>query len=266
MSVGVIGQGTGVGGIGVVGITNTGNVPAMVAWNTSSTGDGDGLDAQVSGTGWGAAVHAQSLASTGTAQAIQGKVQSPSATVASFINYGGGPIMDGMIPDPAAPDTNNIQVFRFAPDAINLQATSIYLNGDVHVNGNLSKNSGSFRIDHPLDPENKYLYHSFVESPDMMNVYNGNAVLDAKGEAIVTLPKWFDALNRDFRYQLTSIGAFMPIYVAQEITKNQFKIAGGKPGGKVSWQVTGIRQDKWANEHRIPVEEDKPASERGKVQ
>ncbi|HMB90044.1 MAG TPA: hypothetical protein VKP65_04300, partial [Rhodothermales bacterium] len=47
-------------------------------------------------------------------------------------------------------------------------------NGDVWVTGTLSKGGGSFKIDHPLDPANKYLAHSFVESPDMMNVYNGN--------------------------------------------------------------------------------------------
>jgi hypothetical protein len=32
---------------------------------------------------------------------------------------------------------------------------------------------------------------------------------------------------------------------------------------KVSWQVTGIRQDAWANAHRIPVEELKSGKERG---
>jgi len=138
-----------------------------------------------------------------------------------------------------------------------------YFGGNVQVIGNLSKGGGSFKIDHPLDPANKYLYHSFVESPDMMNVYNGNVVLDANGEAVVLLPDWFGALNRDFRYQLTCIGGFAPVYIAEEIANNQFKIAGGKPGMKVSWQVTGIRQDAWANAHRIPVEEEKNAREHG---
>jgi hypothetical protein len=135
--------------------------------------------------------------------------------------------------------------------------------GDVWVNGNLSKNGGSFKIDHPLDPSNKYLYHSFVESPDMKNIYDGVASLDAAGEAVVSMPEWFGALNRDFRYQLTCIGGFAPVYIAEEITNNQFKIGGGKPGMKVSWQVTGTRQDAWANAHRIPVEEVKPEDEHG---
>ena len=136
-------------------------------------------------------------------------------------------------------------------------------NGRVSVIGNLTKSGGSFKIDHPLDPANKYLSHSFVESPDMMNIYNGNVTTDKQGEAIVTMPEYFAALNRDFRYQLTVIGQFAQAIVAEEIKNNQFKICTDKPNVKVSWQVTGIRQDVYANENRIPVEEDKPADERG---
>src|SRR5262249_1427686 len=102
----------------------------------------------------------------------------------------------------------------------------------------------------------------FVESPDMMNVYNGNIVLDAEGKGTVQLPDWFETLNRDFRYQLTCIGGFAPIYVADEIADHRFTIAGGRPCPKVSWQVTGMRQDPWAENHRIPVEQDKTAEER----
>ena len=136
-------------------------------------------------------------------------------------------------------------------------------NGNVNVVGNLTKGSGSFKIDHPLDPQNKYLYHSFVESPDMKNIYDGVVTIDAGGEAVVQLPEWFEALNEDFRYQLTCIGGFAPVYISQEIADNRFRIAGGKPGMKVSWQITGIRHDPYANIHRIQVEEEKPAGERG---
>ena len=135
--------------------------------------------------------------------------------------------------------------------------------GDVTVYGNLSKGGGSFKIDHPLDPENKYLYHSFVESPDMMNVYNGNIILDNNGEAIVELPDWFDVLNKDFRYQLTCIGGFAPIFISEKISGNSFKIAGGTSGMEVSWQITGIRQDPYANQNRIHVEVEKPEKEKG---
>jgi hypothetical protein len=135
--------------------------------------------------------------------------------------------------------------------------------GNVQIIGNLSKSSGSFKIDHPLDPANEYLYHSFVESPDMMNIYNGNVTTDANGEAVIQLPDWFDALNKDFRYQLTPIGQFAQAIVLQEIAGNQFTIATDKPNVKVSWQVTGIRHDPYADAYRIPVEEEKPADERG---
>jgi len=138
-----------------------------------------------------------------------------------------------------------------------------YFSNRVQVTGMLSKGGGSFKIDHPLDPANKYLNHSFVESPDMMNVYNGNVVLDAGGEAWVQLPDWFEALNRDFRYQLTCIGGFAPVYIAQKVSGNRFKIAGGQLGLEVSWQVTGIRQDPFAEKHRIRVEEEKLAAEKG---
>ncbi len=117
----------------------------------------------------------------------------------------------------------------------------------------------------PLDPANKYLYHSFVESPDMKNIFDGVVRLDARSTALVRLPVWFEALNQDFRYQLTAIGGPGPnLSIAQDIHGYQFTIAGGTPGTKVSWQVTGIRHDPYANAHRIPVEEDKAPPERGK--
>jgi len=139
-----------------------------------------------------------------------------------------------------------------------------YFQGNVLITGNLAKSTGSFQIDHPLDPANKYLYHSFVESPDMMNIYNGVATLDVRGAVWITLPEYFEALNQEFRYQLTSIGRPQPsLYVAREISGNRFRISGGKAGGKVSWQVTGIRHDAYADAHRIQVEVEKPPQEQG---
>jgi trimeric autotransporter adhesin len=142
---------------------------------------------------------------------------------------------------------------------------NVSVTGNLNVMGTVTKGGGAFKIDDPIDPAGKYLSHSFVESPDMMDIYNGIVTLDAHGRATIQMPAWFSALNRDFRYQLTAIGAPGPkLYVAAEVEGNQFAIAGGKKGQRVSWQVTGIRQDPWANAHRIPNEEEKPANEQGK--
>lgn len=137
--------------------------------------------------------------------------------------------------------------------------------GDVYISGNLAKASGTFKIDHPQDPANKYLIHSFVESPDMMNVYNGNIVTDANGNATVQLPDYFLSLNKEFRYQLTALGTFAQAIIAEEVSAgNQFKIKTDKPNVKISWQVTGIRQDPYANAHRIKDVVQKTGAEKGK--
>jgi hypothetical protein len=84
------------------------------------------------------------------------------------------------------------------------------------------------------------------------------------GAACIDLPGWFEALNKDFWYQLTCIGGYAPVYIAEKVSGNRFKIAGGVQGLEVSWQVTGVRQDPYAEKHRIRVEEEKPPQERGK--
>jgi len=144
-----------------------------------------------------------------------------------------------------------------------IDSTGMSIKGNLTVSGSVSKGGGSFKIDHPLDPENSYLSHSFVESPDMMNIYNGNITTDKDGFATVMLPTYFQALNQDFRYQLTVIGCFAQAIVAKEIGNNQFTIQTDQPLTRVSWQVTGVRHDAYAQAHRVPVEEQKPASERG---
>jgi hypothetical protein len=155
----------------------------------------------------------------------------------------------------------------FFEGQVRIQGT-LSTNGSVFVNtliaGTIEAQSKTFRIDHPLDPANKYLIHTVVESPDMKNFYDGSVTLDDQGEATVELPDWFEALNKDFRYQLTPIGVSEPnLYIANEVSNNRFKIGGGASGTKVCWQVTGIRKDVWAESHRNPVEQEKPLEERG---
>ena len=136
------------------------------------------------------------------------------------------------------------------------RATTINANTTVgataNVVGAVSKTSGSFMIDHPLDPQNKLLYHFFVESPDVLNIYDGIVQLDAHGAAMIKLPNYFLALNKDFKYLATPIGSPMPdLYLSAGVAPKflsifgapVLRIAGGEPNGKVSWQVTGIRHD-----------------------
>ncbi len=141
--------------------------------------------------------------------------------------------------------------------------------GNLTVTGTLSKGGGSFKIDHPLDPLNKFLYHSFVESPDMKNIYDGVVTTDERGYATVELPDWFEALNRDFRYQVTVLDeedgeTFVQAKVVKGVSSNRFTLRTSSPNARVSWQLTGIRKDAWAEANRIPVEQDKPEGQRGK--
>ena len=146
----------------------------------------------------------------------------------------------------------------------NLNGFAGLFRGKVRVTGTLFKGGGGFEIDHPLDPQNKYLSHSFVESPEMLNLYNGNVTTDATGNAVVTLPDYFEALNQEFCYQLTVIGQLAQAIVADEIRGNRFTIKSDKPRVKVSWQVTGVRKDPWAVANRIPVETEKTGDEKGR--
>lgn len=173
------------------------------------------------------------------------------------------------------PNGNGVKAGIYA--ATNNDATSWagYFNGDIEtsddlfvaddvtINGSLAKAGGSFKIDHPQDPANKFLYHSFVESPDMKNIYDGVVTTDAQGFAVVELPAYFETLNRDFRYQLTCIGDFAQAIVSKKIENNHFVIRTDKPNMEVSWQVTGIRKDPWAEAHRIIPEVEKKDHQRG---
>ncbi len=136
--------------------------------------------------------------------------------------------------------------------------------GDLQLTGIVVKSGSLLRIDHPLDPANKYLVHSSVECPDMKNVYDGMVTLNENGAADVQLPDYFEAFNNDYRYQLTCIGGFAPVYVSEEIHDNEFKIASGHPEMEVSWIVTGVRNDVYAKANPIEVEQEKSEEEKGK--
>jgi hypothetical protein len=135
--------------------------------------------------------------------------------------------------------------------------------GDISVVGQIFAAVKDFKIDHPLDPANKYLVHSSVESSEMKNIYDGNVTTDGQGFATVQLPEWFEVLNTDFRYQLTVIGVFAQAIIAHKIENHQFTIRTNVPDVEVSWQVTGVRQDAFAKAHPLVVEQDKEARLKG---
>ncbi|HSR16451.1 MAG TPA: hypothetical protein VLM39_00040, partial [Ignavibacteriaceae bacterium] len=144
-------------------------------------------------------------------------------------------------------------------DGTVLNYGSVYIYNDLSVYGD-----EYFGTDHPLDPANKYLVHSSVTGPERMNIYNGNAVTDASGKAVVKLPDYFEAFNTDFRYQLTVIGKQAQVWIETEIQNNRMTISSDKPNVKVSWQVTGIRNDEYAKQHPFTAEQQKEDKNKGK--
>lgn len=237
---------------GVAGDTYTTGFGAGVAgsaWATSGTAFGGFF--QTASTD-GDAMFAYSSATSGYPVAVVGEIESPNGAAGQFKTHSGsGLILQGL----SGPSFTQV----FSVDAT---GNGFYA-GNLTVNGTVSKGGGSFKIDDPIDPEHKTLSHSFVESPDMLNIYNGNVVTDRHGRATVELPAYFEALNSDFRYQLTVLGQFAQAVIVEKIRSNRFVIATNKPGVEVSWQITGIRHDAWANAHRIPVEEPKSPEQQG---
>jgi hypothetical protein len=195
---------------------------------------------------------------------------SPSFGADGVVGYGGAGVDNGTVGGDGYGGLfvggANPQGFGGGGDGIYAKAGSGlagFFDGDVTVDGTLSATTKDFKIDHPLDPANKYLVHASVESSEMMNIYTGNVTTDGEGVAIVQLPDWFEALNTDFRYQLTVIGQFARAIVSREVANHQFSIKTDKPSVKVSWQITGVREDAYAKAHPLVPEQAKDARERG---
>ncbi|MER6306246.1 hypothetical protein [Streptomyces sp. NPDC001657] len=136
--------------------------------------------------------------------------------------------------------------------------------GDVHVSGTLTQGVADVRIDHPLDPGNRFLSHSSVTSAVRKNVYDGTTTLDAEGAATVELPDYFEVLNEECQYQLTPLGDPAPnLHISSPVSGNRFAIAGGRPQQRVCWQITGARRDAWSRAHPLRTEAEKPPEECG---
>jgi hypothetical protein len=267
---GVTGSTPSTSGIGVGGAATATSGNTIGVSGSSASPNGAGVSGSNSSTTccFAAGVFGQTVGGTG----VLG-----SATASSGVNFGvqgltaspggvgvhGGNTSTGVAVDLAG-TTFLVNAYVGKTGKFNVDNSGNgYFAGNLNVTGKLTKGGGSFKIDHPLDPANKYLSHSFVESPDMMNVYNGNVTTDRHGLATVNLPDYFEALNQDFRYQLTVIGQFAQAIVKREIENNRFTIKTNRPLVKVSWQVTGIRHEAYADAYRIPAEENKPTGEQG---
>ena len=139
----------------------------------------------------------------------------------------------------------------------------VAITGDAIISGDISNSASTSTMDHPMNPQNMTLSHAGVISSERMTVYSGNVVLGPQGEATIQLPEWFESLNTDFRYQLTPIGDWARLYIAEKIENNQFTIAGGRNGLEVSWQITARRNDPYAQSNPVEVEQTKEADAQG---
>jgi hypothetical protein len=243
-------------GFGRGGVFTTGNFGTGVF--AAAGNDGTGV-AGFAGSGSSVGVYGHSSSTAADAAGVYGAIDSNAANAAGVRGFNINPSCCGM-GVAGFHAGQGIGVYGESPNGFAVSGYSPnnwsgFFQGSVNVVGTLYKSSGAFRIDHPLDPAHKYLQHSFVESPDMKNVYDGNVTTDGKGFAVVKLPAYFQALNKDFRYQLTLLGKEAwgaQAIVWEKIHNNRFVIRS-KPGVEVSWQVTGIRHDRYANAHRIQV-------------
>jgi hypothetical protein len=136
---------------------------------------------------------------------------------------------------------------------------AVYANGRMGASG-----TKSFMIDHPLDPENKYLLHYSAEGPEPYNLYRGVVTTDASGRAVVHLPDYFEAANKEFSYYLQPIGTFAQVIVEEEVRNNEFVIRTDKPNVKVSWMVLATRNDPYVRYFWKPTVIEKSPEQRGK--
>ncbi len=280
---GVFGQADSNAGIGVFGAATAVTGDAYGGYFLSESDFGYGLYAGVSSpagptvggqfvtdSDQGTGVLAWATAEVGETYAIVGSAASPFGTGVYGDSLGTG------VYGAAYGDSPFFGVFGWVPQQIGY---GVYAQGRLGASG-----TKSFRIDHPDEPTEKYLLHYSTESPEVLNFYRGTVVLDDAGEASVEMPAYFARINASPSYQLTAVGSPMPnLHVSREIDEIallmgaeaepgspvsacSFRIAGGSPGGKVSWRVEAVRNDRWVRTGGAPVEVAKEPGEIGTYQ
>ena len=265
-------------GVGIIATsTNASNAFASVQATTnssnnlasamigSSSGAANGVSGQVEATGSGAAgVYGNNLRTNGGFGTYGIGVNG----VVGETNYRDGFGVYGRNYDALGPLTSNavgtygLGYVGVWGDQTDPNGFSIYSNGDFGAAG-----TKAFYIDHPTNPESQYLRHFSIESNEVLNVYRGNAAFDTNGEATVSMPDYFDAVNNtNCTYQLTPIGGFAPLYIKEKMENGQFVIAGGAQGMEVSWVVHTERNDPYLQQHpeKRTVEVEKESWNQGK--
>ncbi len=232
-----------------VGVLATSSAPSGVAvrgTGTSSTGDNFGgyfLTLSNSGVG----CYGEASATTGTARGLYGVVRSNDSVA-----------VQGEVVPTTGTSTG---VWGISASGTGY---GVFATGRLGATG-----TKTFRIDHPLDPTNKWLLHYCAEGPEPLNVYSGVITTDAKGEASITLPDYFESINRDPRVQLTiedESDDFVMAKVVGGVKDGSCRVRTTKPLVKVYWEIKAVRNDLWVRTHGAPVEEAKSERERGTYQ
>jgi hypothetical protein len=290
------------GSTGVLGLNGSTAGRAVVGTEYAATGATVGVDGYSSSTS-GVGVHGNAPATSGFTTGVYGENASPSGYAGRFEgpgadcvyinNTGSGrglritspsdtalwAISSGFAAVDARNDATSGGVYGLIGRTSSSTGFGVYSSGNFGASG-----TKSFRIDHPDDPAHKYLFHYATESPEVLNAYRGTVTLNQQGEATIDLPPYFAKINKDPSYQLTPVGAAMPLlHIATKISQDalaqgakaapsepaptcSFTIAGGAPNGEVCWRVEATRNDRWVQTHGAPVEVAKQGPEDGTYQ
>lgn len=125
-------------------------------------------------------------------------------------------------------------------------------NANVIIDGSLSKGSGSFLIDHPLESmsESHQLYHSFIEGPQADLIYRGKVQL-VDGKAVVNIDEVSDmtegtfcSLNRDTQCFTTNESGWDAVKGSVEENILTIECQNTASNALISWMVVGERCDK----------------------
>jgi len=272
-------------------VTNTNTGVAILAQTTNAPNTSSAIQAQTNSSS--TAVSAVVGSTSGAAWAITGQAEANSTTEAavygSNLRTNGGHGVLGIGFNGLVGQTNYSQgnaVFGENADAIGsgngigvagrgywgVVGEDRYLGAQAGTYGVLSNGDFSatgtkaFLIDHPSDPENKFLKHFSSESNEVLNIYRGNVIFDVNGEAVVSMPDYYDLINRNPSYQLTPVGEFAQLFVKKELENGVFTIAGGSEGKKASWTIYSERNDPYLQQYpeKRTVEVEKRDGQKGK--